>query len=194
MLYFCAGMVLIKGSSTLIGLIIYSKYHDCDPLSTKQITANDQLLPYFIMDVAGDIPGLPGLFIAGIFCAALSTLSASMNCLAGTIYEDFVSPCVSKNLTQKAVSNILKLIVVVIGVFSTAMVFIVENLGGLLPLAISFGGITHGPLVGVFSLGMFIPWATSTVGYKHLLLKIYKKIYSRVRFAVALLLWCLTRG
>lgn len=50
---------------------MYSKYKDCDPLSTGSIKRPDQLLPFFVMDVAGHIFGLPGLFIAGVFCAAL---------------------------------------------------------------------------------------------------------------------------
>jgi len=37
----------------------------------QTIIRADQLLPYYVMDVAGSVPGLPGLFIAGVFCAAL---------------------------------------------------------------------------------------------------------------------------
>lgn len=50
---------------------MFAKYADCDPLATNIVSRIDQMLPYFIMDVAGNIPGLPGLFIAGVFCAAL---------------------------------------------------------------------------------------------------------------------------
>lgn len=65
------GETLIKISSICIGLIMFAQYYNCDPFSTGEVKEHDQLLPHFIMDVAGHIQGLPGLFIAGIFCAAL---------------------------------------------------------------------------------------------------------------------------
>lgn len=42
------------------------------------------------MDVGSTIPGLPGLFIAGIFAAALSTMSSVLNSLSGAIFECFI--------------------------------------------------------------------------------------------------------
>lgn len=51
---------------------------------------NSQILPYYVVEVAGSIPGISGLFIAGIFSAALSSMSANLNTVAGTIYEDFI--------------------------------------------------------------------------------------------------------
>jgi sodium-coupled monocarboxylate transporter 8/12 len=159
--YYSAGMTIMKTASVLTGFIMYAKYSDCDPFTTKQVTRNDQLLPYYVMDVAKNIPGLSGLFIAGITCAALSTLSATLNCLAGTLYEDFISKLVSKETSQKTVSNILKLIVIATGAVCTSLVLIIEHLGGLLKLAISLGGITNGPLLAMFTMGMLFPKANS---------------------------------
>lgn len=48
---------------------MYATYHDCDPLTTKLAKAKDQLMPLLVMRVLGDYPGLPGMFIAGIFSA-----------------------------------------------------------------------------------------------------------------------------
>lgn len=70
-IYYCLGMIVMKTLSVLSGLAMYAKYFDCDPFTTKQVSRNDQLLPYYVMDIAGNIPGLSGLFIAGIFSAAL---------------------------------------------------------------------------------------------------------------------------
>lgn len=53
------------------GLIIFTKYFRCDLLKAGIITNHDQLVPIFVMEEATFIPGLAGLFISGIFSAAL---------------------------------------------------------------------------------------------------------------------------
>lgn len=86
-----------------------------------------------------------------------------MNCLAGSVYEDFVSPFMPKDISQKQVSNILKLLVMIIGIISTAMVFVIEHMGSILPINYALGGITNGPLLGLFTLGMLFPVANHKV-------------------------------
>ena len=36
-----------------------------------QVKKKDQILPLLVLHVAGDIPGLPGLFMAGVFSGSL---------------------------------------------------------------------------------------------------------------------------
>ena len=36
----------------------------------------DQLVPFMVLDVAGAIPGLPGLFMAGVFSGSLRFLKS----------------------------------------------------------------------------------------------------------------------
>lgn len=50
---------------------MYARYRDCDPFTSKVVKKDDQLLPFYVVDVAGEVPGLSGLFIAGVFCASL---------------------------------------------------------------------------------------------------------------------------
>lgn len=89
-----------------------------------------------------------------------------MNSLAGALYKDFVSMILPTDMSDKAISNVLKIIVVAIGVVTTVMVFVVEQLGGLLSLSFSFAGITYGPTLGAFTLGMLVPSATKKVSTK----------------------------
>lgn len=159
--WYVVGAVTVKITCILTGLIMYVKYFGCDPLLSGQITKADKILPHYVMDVSGSVPGLPGLFIAGIFCASLSTLSASLNCLAGTIYEDFLSQYMSKDITEQRVGYILKGLVIGIGVISVLLVRVVEHLGNLLPIMISFTGVASGPLLGIFTLGILFPKANA---------------------------------
>lgn len=50
----------------------------------------DQLFPLFVMQVMGDIPCIPGLFMAGVFSGALSTVSSGLNSLAAVTLQDFI--------------------------------------------------------------------------------------------------------
>ncbi|XP_066595799.1 sodium-coupled monocarboxylate transporter 1-like [Prorops nasuta] len=156
------GFILVNVASILTGLIIYSKYADCDPLESKLISASDQLLPHYVMDVAGHIPGLPGLFLAGLVSAALATMSASLNTVSGIIYEDFLQDWLSHSPDdERKAAFIMKIIVVIVGLISIAIVFIVEKLGTIFQIAVSMRSVTDGPLVGLFILGMMVPWANA---------------------------------
>lgn len=68
---FVLGTMTLTVSCSYCGLLIYATYHDCDPLTTKLAKAKDQLLPLLVMRLFGDFPGLPGLFVSGVFSAAL---------------------------------------------------------------------------------------------------------------------------
>lgn len=85
-----------------------------------------------------------------------------MNSLAGTIHEDFLKmPLARKGIVNDGL--ILKILVVIIGVMSTLLVYVVENMGGMMSLAIGLGSVAHGPLFGMFFMGMFFPRANRKV-------------------------------
>ncbi|XP_076280092.1 sodium-coupled monocarboxylate transporter 1 [Lasioglossum baleicum] len=155
-------MTAIKWVSVFTGLIMYARYHKCDPISSRVITRSDQLLPYYVMDVAAGIPGLPGLFLAGLVSAGLSTMSANLNTVAGTIYEDFIDPWLPESNNKEArAANIMKCTVVVVGLVCVAFVFVVDRLGDIFQVSLTLHGITAGAMLGIFTLGMMVPWATS---------------------------------
>ncbi|KAK7579577.1 hypothetical protein V9T40_000206 [Parthenolecanium corni] len=129
-----------------------------DALGYK-IKKPDQLLPLFVMEIAEKVPGLPGIFLSGVFSAALSTMSTGLNSMTGVIYEDMIKPLSKNVISEEKASYIMKITVIIIGVLCVAMVFIVEQLGTLIQAGKSLSGITAGSLLGVFTLGMFFPWA-----------------------------------
>ncbi|XP_015525076.2 sodium-coupled monocarboxylate transporter 1 isoform X1 [Neodiprion lecontei] len=155
------GMVTIVSMSCYTGLVIYAAFHKCDPITTKQINKADQLLPFFVMEIAESVPGLPGLFISGVFSAALSTMSTGLNSMSGVIYEDMIKPLMKRPFGDTAASRVMKLTVVLIGTICVGLVFLVEKLSSLIHAGKSLSGITAGPLLGIFTLGMFFPYANS---------------------------------
>ncbi|XP_014260294.1 sodium-coupled monocarboxylate transporter 2-like isoform X2 [Cimex lectularius] len=155
------GIILLVSMCCFTGLVVSAYFYDCDPLTTKKISKSDQILPYFIMEVGSKIPGLPGVFLSGVFSAALSTMSTGLNSLTGVILQDIIRPAVKKPISEGKASFIMKIIVVSLGAFCVAMVFVVEHLGTLIQAGKSLASITAGPLLGLFTLGMLFPWANS---------------------------------
>lgn len=160
---FVFGVILLMCLCTYNGLLIYATYQHCDPLTTKLAKAKDQLLPLFVMDVLGKMPGLSGLFIAGVFSAALSSLSTCLNSMSAVVLEDFCKPFVKKPLSTRAVDWIMRSVVVGVGVLCVGLVVVVEKMGTVLQLTMSLEAITNGPLFGVFTIGVLIPWIKASV-------------------------------
>ncbi|XP_053624569.1 sodium-coupled monocarboxylate transporter 1-like [Plodia interpunctella] len=157
-----AGIFIIVSLCCYTGLVIYATFANCDPLSTGAIRKSDQLLPYFVMTITGSIPALPGIFMSGVFSAALSSMSTGLNSLCGVIFEDLIRPAYNKPISERTASFIMKVIVVVIGAICVALVFLVEHMGALIQAGKSLAGITAGSLLGLFSLGLFLPWTNAT--------------------------------
>lgn len=160
---FVFGVIILMCLCSYNGLLIYATYQHCDPLTTKLAKAKDQLLPLFVMDVLGKMPGLSGLFIAGVFSAALSSLSTCLNSMSAVVLEDFFKPFVKKPLTPRAVDWIMRSVVVGVGVLCVCLVVVVEKMGTVLQLTMSLEAITNGPLFGVFTIGVLIPWIKASV-------------------------------
>ncbi|KAJ8683303.1 hypothetical protein QAD02_019095 [Eretmocerus hayati] len=152
------GWFVLNLSCILTGLIVYAKYHGCDPLTAKLIQRTDETLPFYVMDVAGHISGLPGVFLAGLVSSALSTMSASLNSLSGIIYNDFIDVWINDGPKKDTnAAKMMKVISVLIGVITVAMVFIIEKLGTIFEMANKLSSVVDGPLLALFLLGFLVP-------------------------------------
>ena len=143
------------------GLVIYAHYVSCDPIKSGLVSTKDQLLPLFVMDLMSDIPGFPGFFVAGVFSGALSTVSGGLNSLAAVTLEDFIKVYYKKDLSELNATRISKGLAIIYGIFSYGLIFMVKNIPGLVQAWLGIFGVLGGPVLGLFSLGMFIPFANS---------------------------------
>ncbi|XP_049538628.1 sodium-coupled monocarboxylate transporter 1-like isoform X2 [Anopheles darlingi] len=162
---FTVGIILLLMTCFYNGLLIYATFYDCDPLTTGLAKAKDQLLPVLLMKVLGNYPGLAGLFISGIFSASLSSLSTGLNSLSAIVLEDFVKPFSRKPLGERATRYIMRGTVLGFGIVAVVLVLVVEKLGTVLQLSMSLIPISLGPLLGLFLMGMLIPWVDSVSAF-----------------------------
>ncbi|GAB0091925.1 hypothetical protein DMENIID0001_068400 [Sergentomyia squamirostris] len=135
------------------GIIMYTTYETCDPFTSGAIKKMDQILPYFIQDKAYYLTGFNGIFIAGLFSASLSTTSSYLNALSGTIYEDFLNPWL-KNIHESTVRNIIKSIVIILGLIQILMVFLIQRMGMIFQINYETMSISASSLLGLFASGI----------------------------------------
>jgi len=151
-------LVLFYGT----GLVLYAFYKvHGDPLAAGLIAKEDQILPYFVVT---ELPsGLPGLLIAAIYAASMSTISAGLNSLASATVVDFKQRLSSAPVGTEAkqIGN-ARWITVGYGILVMALAFAVSLMkGNLVESVNSVIGLIGGPLLGLFFLGMFTRRADS---------------------------------
>lgn len=144
------------------GLLVYVNFAHCDPQYAQRINSADQMFPLFVMEVVGEMHGLPGLFVAGVFGAALSSLSVVLNSTAAVLLEDMVKACGGFEWTEMKQTVFVKVAIAILGVISVLLVLVIENLGGVLVVATSLSAIAAGTTFGVFTLGMLVPRSNTT--------------------------------
>lgn len=167
------GTFLILTITCICGLIAYAVYYDCDLLVSKKINKGEQILPYLVIDLLGNLPGIPGLFVACIYSASLSTVSSGLNSLAAVCLKDIIQPFFFKNssLNESKATIISKLLAAFFGIITICIAFFCQYLSStVLQISLSIFGILGGPLLGVISLGMFCNFANSFGAFSGLII------------------------
>ena len=150
------GMVLI-GSAIFFGLgtALFVFYQDQPELMDPALPAKDSVLPFFIMQ---NLPmGVAGLIIAGVFAAAQSTISSSLNSVATAFVTDVYGRLLKPQSNDAQRLGVAKWVVIILGLIGigvssylamikTDEVFMLFN---------RFIGFALGPLGGLFALGIF---------------------------------------
>lgn len=134
-----------------VGTALYAFYQS-HPEKLDPSINTDQIFPLFI---AREMPiGLAGLIVAGVFAAAQSTVSTSMNSTATTIVTDFLKP-LNVFGSDKGYLNAARLLTFLIGVAGTVIgvMFVDPDIKSLFDQFIKVIGLFMGVLGGLFVLG-----------------------------------------
>lgn len=148
--------------SCVMGLVMFARYCGEDHSDKLGSSSRDAMVIYFVMDMLQGLPGLPGLFVACLFSAALSTISSAFNSLATVTMEDLIKPHFPA-MTEARATLLSKALAMSYGLLCLAMAYLTHLMGdSVLQVALKIFGMVGGPILGLFCLGMFFPWANST--------------------------------
>jgi SSS family transporter len=141
-----------------IGTALFA-YYKAHPERLDPLLPIDATFPLFI---AAELPvGVTGLIIAGIFAAAMSTLSGTINSVATLLAVDFYGRL--RQPTQEQSLRFAEWMSVVIGVIGILLALMLSryDVHSLLDTSIELTGLLGGGFAGAYTLGMFTRRANS---------------------------------
>ncbi|XP_056006711.1 sodium/iodide cotransporter-like [Ostrea edulis] len=145
------------------GFVAYAYYYTkrCDPLTSGQIKNPNQIIPYMVLEIFENLPGMPGLFMASLFSASLSTLSSGLSSLAAMTAEDIVKQ-IFPSIPDYRVTILSKLSVFLNGSLAIAVSFMIAEIKGpVAQISNTILGCFNGSLSGMFLFAVFVPWSTT---------------------------------
>ncbi len=146
-------MLPLVGVFYYTGLVLYA-YYQLHPELATSLTHPDRLLPHFISHRLAS--PLPGLMIAAILAATMSTISAGVNSLTTATLMDFLYANERGTpLNESARVRTARLWTVAYGIIITVMAFGVGQLGTFIEASNKIAGFFGGPSLGIFLLGIF---------------------------------------
>jgi cyclically-permuted mutarotase family protein len=144
-----------------LGTLLFIFYTEMPNELSPAISNNDSIFPWYIVR---ELPmGVSGLLVAGIFSAAMSSISSSLNSVSTAYCNDFhahFKPQVS-DLKLLRIARLATIITGVLGVL-LALWMASSNIKSLWDQFYRFLGLFTGGLGGMFLLGMLTKKANST--------------------------------
>ncbi|CAG5056598.1 unnamed protein product [Parnassius apollo] len=157
---FCAGAVLAITLCVWCGLAAWTAWVRGGCAESGKPIVDDRLLPAFVTYVAKvqHLPGLAGVFLAGVFGAGLSSLSAVLNACALVAVEDIMHGWLRLRLQPLTEGILARLFTATLAIVSLVMLIVIEKLGGVLGVATALSAIAASATCGMFTLGMACWW------------------------------------
>ena len=143
-----------------VGTALFVFYKQNPTQMSLTLTEGDAILPWYIFS---QLPaGVVGLLISGIFAAAMSTLSSSLNSSATAYVVDIHHKVFRKNSTNNDL-RVAKICTLILGVISISFAFMMAtwNVQSLWDEFNKILGIILGSMGGLFLLGMLTKRANS---------------------------------
>ncbi|KAL4230625.1 Sodium-dependent multivitamin transporter [Mactra antiquata] len=138
-----------------VAIFAYVQRNGCDPISSGDIENPNQIVPFIMMELFNKFRGVPGLFIAALTAASLSTISSALNGLAAVACID-VLKVAKPDITESTATKLSKVFVVMFGLISLTLAFILTNVEGPLgQIMAGFTGAVAGPETGIFLVSVF---------------------------------------
>ncbi|MDA1103073.1 MAG: sodium:solute symporter [Gemmatimonadetes bacterium] len=122
----------------------------------RAFDSNDEIFATFIVQQLP--PGLTGFLIAGVFAAAMSSLSSSINSLASATAYDYWAPMVGARDDDVRIMKAGKVFTLVWAALlvAGAILFIPLSRGtSAVEVALGIASLVYGGLLGAFALGVF---------------------------------------
>ena len=143
-----------------IGTLLFIFYTEMPQRLNPALPNNDSIFPWYIVN---ELPtGVSGLLIGGIFSAAMSSISSSLNSVSTAFCNDFYKHFYPKG-SDKNLLKIARIATVAIGIFGIifALWMANSNIKSLWDQFYKFLGLFTGGLGGMFLLGMLSKRANS---------------------------------
>ena len=138
----------------IIGTTLFA-YYRANPGRLDPLLPVDAVFPAFI---GTELPhGVTGIIIAGLFAAAMGTLSGTINSVATLLSVDFYQRLARTEPTGRQEVRFAEWMTVLVGVVGIVIAIILSRLDvrSLLDLTIELFGLLGGSCAGSYTLGMF---------------------------------------
>lgn len=163
-LWISSGLVMLVWALFMtVGVLLWGFYHvHADRLPAAIRATPDSVFPYFI---AHELPtGLPGLMLAGLLAATMSTLSSDLNSLSAVVFADYYRK-LRPDAPPERHLLFSRLVVLVAGLLGVGLAMAMTRIHSMADAAFDFVSLVGGGVLGMYALGFVAPRVTARALY-----------------------------
>jgi len=158
-----------------VGALLWAYYEVGNGTVPSRILAKpDSVFPYYIGH--GMPAGLPGLILAGLLAATMSTLASDLNSLSAVAYDDYYRR-LRPRATDEDHLKFSRRVVLVAGLGGVAAAMAMTRIHSMADAAFDFVSLVGGGVLGMYLLGLLVPRCSS------------KALYAGLVVGVTFVLW-----